>query len=219
STLSLKNQTGLTSVLVGEKHWREITARLVHKGQPVENLEILTAGPPSPNPSELLVSKAMKSLLAEARQAFEWVIVDTPPVLFVSDATVLGAMCDGVLLVVKADGNTRSMLIRAREQLHAVRARIVGAVLNDAVLSVVGRYYSTTHTSIRVTPAVTGNFAQTRRVPDRQAAPVAAAAGSQPYPPCGKNTVWPPWKELPWRKQGPIRPAATQNRLASSLRN
>ncbi|MCX7591436.1 MAG: polysaccharide biosynthesis tyrosine autokinase, partial [Kiritimatiellae bacterium] len=145
-TLGVVAAAGLTTVLVGERRWQESVSKLVHNGKPVENLDVLVAGPPSPNPSELLGSNAMKNFLAEVRRQYEWVIVDTPPVLFVSDATILGAMCDGVVLVVKAGMNTRTMLLRAREQLAAVHARIIGVVLNQAVLSTMGRYYSTYYT-------------------------------------------------------------------------
>jgi len=112
-------------------------------GKEVENLDVITAGPASPNPSELLGSEKMKALLADVRDAYDLVLIDTPPVLFVSDASILSVMCDGVILIVKSGDSTRSLLLRAVERLAAVRARILGSILNNVIVSRVGRYYST----------------------------------------------------------------------------
>lgn len=141
-TLGIENGRGLTSVLVGECEWREALSRVFHEGAPVESLDILTAGPQSLNPSELLNSNRMKELIATVSEIYDWIIIDTPPVLFVSDARILSVMSDGVLVVVKAGSSTRSLLARTREQLAIVNARVIGSVLNNVRVSRMGRHYS-----------------------------------------------------------------------------
>jgi Mrp family chromosome partitioning ATPase len=84
----------------------------------------------------------MREFLAERRAECDWVFVDIPPLLFVSDASILSALCEGVLLVVRAGRNNRSSLARAIEQLREIKVGIIGAVLNDVVLSRFGRYTS-----------------------------------------------------------------------------
>ena len=84
----------------------------------------------------------MRQLLAEVRDAYDWVIVDTPPILFVSDASVLSVLCDGVILVIKSGAGTRTLLNRAREQLTNVRANVLGAILNSVVVARLGRHSS-----------------------------------------------------------------------------
>lgn len=142
TVLGITNTTGLTSVLVGEKSRTEAVRKLTHNGRTVECLDILTAGPSSPSPSELLGSNAMRDLLAQARSAYDWVIVDTPPILFVSDAAILSTMCDGVIVVVKSGNSTRSLLNRTTEQLLSLKAHIVGSILNGVVVTRMGRHYS-----------------------------------------------------------------------------
>jgi capsular exopolysaccharide synthesis family protein len=140
--MGLNSEAGLTSVLVGEVGWRDTLREFGVDGSAVANLHVMTAGPDSPNPAELLGSRAMIELIAEARSHYDWVILDTPPVLFVSDSTIVSALSDAVLLVVRAGTGHRSLLNRAREQLETVQSHILGAVLNGMSVSRVGRHYS-----------------------------------------------------------------------------
>ncbi len=139
---SLDAHKGVSTVLVGEATLAECVQQARYDGKAVQNLDILVAGPKPPNPSELLDSDGMRGLLEEARTAYDRVLVDTPPVLFVADASILGAICDGVILVVKSAKNTRSLAARAREQLRSVKARVLGGVLNEVHVSRLGSYYS-----------------------------------------------------------------------------
>ena len=138
----LGSEVGLSTVLVGEATLEEAVQKAEHDGETIEHLDILAAGPKPPNPAELLDSQGMRRLLAEARGRYDRVIMDTPPVLFVADASIVGALSDGVILVVKSATNTRALATRAREQLEGVRARILGGILNDVHLSRLGYYYS-----------------------------------------------------------------------------
>ena len=144
--LGVRSSTGLSSVLAGECDWREaIQDVITEDGTPMPNLHVLLAGRPSPSPSELLGSRKMSELLAEWRGEYDWVFVDTPPVLFVSDASILSTMCDGVVLIVRAGASTRALLGRAKGQLASVNARIIGSILNGMVVSRMGRHYSYYH--------------------------------------------------------------------------
>ena len=139
----LSNEVGLSSVLVGGVPLQEAVQQpLDEQGKPVEGLDLLVAGPKAPNPAELLGSAAMHRLIAEARQQYDRVIIDTPPVLFVADASILSTESDGVVVVIKSAKNTRSLARRTREQLEGVNARILGGVLNDVHVARLGYYYS-----------------------------------------------------------------------------
>jgi tyrosine-protein kinase Etk/Wzc len=95
------------------------------------NLFVMTAGHRLPNsPAELLGSKAMNELLATARQQFDVVLLDMPPILPVADSLVLASQVDGVLLVYQVGRISRGALLRAKMQLDSVGARLIGIVLN-----------------------------------------------------------------------------------------
>jgi capsular exopolysaccharide synthesis family protein len=140
--LKLNKTAGLSTVLVGEAELKAVIQNVEYEGAKIEGLDVAVAGPPSPNPSELLGSQRMSQLLSEVRDSYDWVLVDTPPILFVSDASILSALCDGVILVVRAGVNNRSMLNRTREHLENIKVKIVGSVLNQMVVGRFGRYYS-----------------------------------------------------------------------------
>lgn len=97
---------------------------------PVAGLEIMTAGPRSENPSELLLSPKFVELLEFARQKYDLVIIDSPPLLAVSDPSTVAALVDSVLLVLHVNKRARPHAVRAREILDLVGARIAGVVVN-----------------------------------------------------------------------------------------
>lgn len=94
------------------------------------HLSLLTAGAPDPDPISTLTSDRMRRLLTEAAAAFEWVIIDTPPVGILSDAKLLGSMVDAALLVIRANKTPAALIQRAVDALG--RERILGVVLNRA---------------------------------------------------------------------------------------
>jgi capsular exopolysaccharide synthesis family protein len=113
----------------------------------VEGLSLLTSGVLPPNPAELLGSSVMRELLRTMVDAFDMVILDTPPVMAASDSSVLASMVDGVVLVVRAGRTERSLAQQAVRQLTSVGARVLGAALNDpdravAAYGGAGYYYS-----------------------------------------------------------------------------
>lgn len=122
----LSNREGLTNALVSD-----LTSLddYVHSTM-VENLSVMPAGPVPPNPQELLGSQRMVELIAKLQEKADVVLVDTPPLLAVSDASVLAARADGVLVVVSAGQTRRAAVQQAVEDLRKVGANVVGGVLN-----------------------------------------------------------------------------------------
>jgi capsular exopolysaccharide synthesis family protein len=104
------------------------------------NLAVLPAGRPNADPMAGLISDRMRRLIDEARQTFDWVILDTPPLVQLPDANLLASMADGAVLVIRADSTPHRMVQRALDALG--RNRIVGAVLNQAATAPAPAYYS-----------------------------------------------------------------------------
>jgi tyrosine-protein kinase Etk/Wzc len=128
-TFSVPRSPGLTEVIVGD-------AELEHavNATDVPNLFVLGSGHFPPNPSELLGSAAMRNVLREAKEQFDVILFDSPPLLAVTDAAVLATMVDGTVLVVRMGSTARQAVRRALSQLQAVRVRALGAVMNDVDL-------------------------------------------------------------------------------------
>ncbi len=100
-----------------------------------ENLSILTAGLFTPNPAELIASQRMAQHLEYFRNHFDIIFFDTPPVVAVTDASLLASKSDGAMLVVKSRQTDREIAARAVKSLQNVGAKLVGVVLNDIDLS------------------------------------------------------------------------------------
>ena len=121
----IPNQQGLSNLIVGDA---DSTVFTCLKEYP--NLSVITTGPIPPNSSELLGSARMKHLMDRLRREYDVIIMDTPPILPVTDAVVASSLADGVILVVQA-GRTRSGEVRhAQEVLEAAHANLLGVVLN-----------------------------------------------------------------------------------------
>jgi len=123
--LGMEGSVGLTSVLIGQAELDDVL-------QPWGNgrLHVLACGPIPPNPSELLGSQAMDRVLRELETRFDYVIVDCPPLLPVTDAAVVSRLTGGALVVVGSGKINREQLSRAVETLQAVDARVLGTLLN-----------------------------------------------------------------------------------------
>jgi capsular exopolysaccharide synthesis family protein len=123
--LGVEGAVGLTNVLVGEMPVADVLQQWGGGG-----LSVLPSGPIPPNPSELLGSGGMRELLAALRQDFETIILDTPPLLPVTDAAVASVLADGVVLVVRYGKTHRAKIASAVRSLQSVDARLLGCVLN-----------------------------------------------------------------------------------------
>lgn len=140
--LGLEIKPGLTDLLLGNYPWRDtvktitdiimgkITLDEVMRTPGLDNLHIITCGTIPPNPAELIESGRLKSFIEEAKQEYDSVIFDAPPILSAADAAILGTKADGVLLVYRLGAVSRGLLKRSANQLKQVRCRIVGIVLN-----------------------------------------------------------------------------------------
>jgi capsular exopolysaccharide synthesis family protein len=98
---------------------------------PIANLSFLPSGPVPPNPAELLSSKRMKEMLALLAERYDHIMLDSPPLMLVTDPIVLSTIVDGVILVVQGGKSTREVVRRARLELAAVGAKVFGVVLNN----------------------------------------------------------------------------------------
>lgn len=121
----LERAVGLSNVLAGQ-----IAVSEVIQTWAPDNLDVLASGTIPPNPSELLGGPTMVALIAELRGRYDTILIDTPPLLPVTDAAIVGALSDGVVIVVRYGKTSRSQLATATELLSSVGARILGGVLN-----------------------------------------------------------------------------------------
>ncbi len=129
------DEPGLTDLLVGRVAVEKVAAEME-----VENLYIIPSGSLPPNPSELLGSSGMRSLVDRLRGEFDLIIFDSSPLATFTDAAVLGAELDGVALVVQLGRTKEDVLLRARHQLRNVQADILGVILNKVPVGGYGGY-------------------------------------------------------------------------------
>ncbi|HEY0376098.1 MAG TPA: polysaccharide biosynthesis tyrosine autokinase [Pyrinomonadaceae bacterium] len=134
---NVPNAKGVTNFLSGES---ELDG-LMQPYEKLPNLKLLTSGPVPPNPAELLGSDEMRKLLARASDRFTHVVIDSPPAISFTDASILSTMVDGVVLVVHGGRSSRAVVRRAKQQLLDVGANIFGVVLNNVKLEATNYYY------------------------------------------------------------------------------
>lgn len=135
-TFEIKNVFGLSNLITDQ-----IGIEKAVQNTQVENLSILASGPIPPNPSELLGSKRFKELIESFEQYFDMIIIDTPPVLAVTDAVIMSTVADGTILVTNVETNNKQHLIKAKEVLQKSDANILGIVLNNVEKSSKDDYY------------------------------------------------------------------------------
>lgn len=127
SVFRRRNNFGVTSALLD----RSVQDDIVCETE-VPNLWLAPTGPIPPNPAELLHSEAFRGVLERLQERFDRVIIDSPPIIAVTDATVLSTLVDGVVVVVRASKTTKEMVRRALKSLRDVGSQLVGVVLNAA---------------------------------------------------------------------------------------
>jgi capsular exopolysaccharide synthesis family protein len=125
-TFRYENHVGLSNVLTRQASLDEAV-----KTTDQDNLWVLTSGPIPPNPSEVLGSKGMQALLELAKNEYDVIIMDSPPILAVTDAHVLSNLADGVVLVVSSGKTEIESAKKAKELLSSAKAKILGVVLNN----------------------------------------------------------------------------------------
>lgn len=128
--LGVQNHKGLTNVLTGNLTLKEGLQKTTLSG-----FSLLSRGLLAPNPADLIGSLKMKEVLGDLREVFDFILIDSPPILAVTDATVLSVLCDGVLMVVNGQKTKVPTMRKTMERLETVRARCIGVVLNNIDLS------------------------------------------------------------------------------------
>jgi capsular exopolysaccharide synthesis family protein len=134
---AITQQPGLSNLLAGNAKMSEGIRKTTTAG-----LWLMPAGHIPPNPAELLGSKRYGDFLGSLSVHFDWVIIDTPPVMVVADGAICANQATGVVFVVGADHTTRQTARAAVEQLDAANARLIGSVLNRVDLVRNPYYYS-----------------------------------------------------------------------------
>jgi capsular exopolysaccharide synthesis family protein len=131
-------ELGLSSYLAGVCSLDEVT--IPHPT--INDLSALTTGPVPPSPADLLSSHRMREAISELRHRFKFIVIDSPPIMAATDAVILSALTDGVLLIVRSGETPKEAFARARDLLVAVKARLLGVVLNAVDSSAPDYYYS-----------------------------------------------------------------------------
>ncbi|HZK04660.1 MAG TPA: polysaccharide biosynthesis tyrosine autokinase [Actinomycetaceae bacterium] len=162
--LNLENSVGLTTVLIGQAFLGEVI-------QPVRrDMDVLASGKVPPNPSELLGSKAMREVLRQAREEYDYVLLDSAPLVSVTDTATLASATDGVLLVAGAGEVEEDQLAAAIDAVEVANSNVAGIVLNKVTAQ---------------DAAYRSQYYNTRAEGDRSAddAPAAPARGRRETPP------------------------------------
>jgi capsular exopolysaccharide synthesis family protein len=136
-TFGVGSTAGLSTVLAGSDTFEKAAI----PSPILPNLTILPAGPTPPQPSEMLGSPMMRELVARWAQEYDHVIIDSPPVLSVTDAVLLSSVADAVILVIRSGQTTKEALRRSRNLLAQVNARVLGIVMNAVDLRSPDGYY------------------------------------------------------------------------------
>ncbi|HEY6291299.1 MAG TPA: polysaccharide biosynthesis tyrosine autokinase [Terriglobia bacterium] len=136
--LGLADECGLSGLLTGAIELNQV----LHQVEGIPQLWVLPGGPTPPNPAELLSSPRMADVLQQLRERFDHVVVDSPPLLMVTDATILSTLVDGVVLVVESGVTVRGALLRAHALLENAGGRVLGVVMNKVDFRHDAYYYA-----------------------------------------------------------------------------
>lgn len=121
---------GLSNCISASEEVREVIQKTG-----IENLELLASGPVAPNPSELLGSKRMEQLLEQLKPDYDYILIDTPPIMPVTDAAVLSGKVDGLVMLVSSGEVTPAAAKEAKQRLLQAGAHILGVILNKVELA------------------------------------------------------------------------------------
>ncbi len=123
--LKLSNQMGLSDLIVQKLNPKEVIQKVD------EQFHVLTAGKIPPNPAELVESEKMSQLLSYLKETYDYIIIDTPPVLSVTDPQLLALKADGTLMVVRAEKTKQKIALNAFKELEKLNVNVIGSILND----------------------------------------------------------------------------------------
>jgi capsular exopolysaccharide synthesis family protein len=123
---NLTNEIGLSSFLAGLCEFNDVVQPTSHR-----NLHFISGGPVPPNPSELLMDSRMKSFIQQARDSYDYVVIDTPPLAIVTDAFIISNYADHILFVVRQDYTPKNLLRTAEEYYASGKLKNISIILND----------------------------------------------------------------------------------------
>ena len=124
--LQLSNQVGLSDLIVKKLNPSEVIQKID------DQFHVLTAGKIPPNPAELVGSEKMSQLLSYLKEMYNYIIIDTPPVLSVTDPQLLALKADGTLMVIREGKARQKLVLNAFQELEKLKVNIIGSVLNDS---------------------------------------------------------------------------------------
>ena len=133
---NVSNEVGLTDVLVGTSELNKVMKKID------DNLYLLTAGTLPPNPAEIIGSNTMENFLDECKINFDYIILDTPPILPVTDSKLLAIKADATVLVVRSEISKLKHVSQAFKELGKVNANVIGTILNDVEVHSERLYYN-----------------------------------------------------------------------------
>ncbi|PYN47985.1 MAG: hypothetical protein DME00_13605 [Candidatus Rokuibacteriota bacterium] len=154
----IEREPGLSNILVGSAQWRDCIRTVadilmgrfemedIMAAPGLDNLHIIEAGPVPANPSELLSTPAMTGFLHSVRDVYDVILVDTPPILPVTDSAIVASQADGVVIVYQAGKVGRLVLKRAKVHVENVGGKVWGVVLNDVKTEIAGYAYTQYYT-------------------------------------------------------------------------
>ena len=154
----IEREPGLSNILVGSAQWRDCIRTVadilmgrfemedIMAAPGLDNLHIIEAGPVPANPSELLSTPAMAGFLHSVRDVYDVILVDTPPIMPVTDSAIVASQADGVVLVYQAGKVGRLVLKRAKVHVENVGGKVWGVVLNDVKTEIAGYAYTQYYT-------------------------------------------------------------------------
>jgi capsular exopolysaccharide synthesis family protein len=137
----LKNTAGISSFLVGRIRIEDIIYR--YPSEP--NLHVIAAGPLPPNPVELIISKAMGEMMGKLCQHYDFIFIDSPPLMGIQDAILLGEHTDGLILVAQGGKTPRQVIQKAKDEIDKYGIRLLGLILNNVNLRKFSYGYSSYH--------------------------------------------------------------------------
>lgn len=132
---NVSNEEGLTDVLVGTSKLNNVMKKID------DNLYLLTTGTLPPNPAEIIGSNTMENFLEQCKINFDYIILDTPPILPVTDSKLLAIKADATVVVVRSEVSKSKHVSQAFKELEKVNANIIGTILNDVEMYSEKLYY------------------------------------------------------------------------------
>ena len=130
------NYDGLSNLIIGKSNFDKSIIKTR-----VKNLDLMTAGPTPPNPSELIGSGAFENILRDLNEIYDFILIDTPPIISVTDAQVYLRFVPNCVMVIDVQNNNKNEVKKAKELIEKVGGRVLGAVLNETPKEKSSSYY------------------------------------------------------------------------------